>query len=68
MAKKQVIQGHHISYEPEVIVKIYQGEHWAITQLNRRTKNISKGFLRCLQTFINEKEEIAIDLDNPDND
>ena len=68
MAAKQVIQGHHISYDPEIIVKIYKGEHWAITQLNRRTRTVSKGFLRCLQEFINDREEIAIDLDTPDND
>ena len=68
-SKKQVIQGHHISYpdEPdgEIIVKIYKGEHWAITVLNRRKKNMSKGFLRCLQKYIDEHKEDAVDLDDP---
>ncbi len=63
MAKKQVIQNHHISYSPEVTVKIYKGEHWAITVLNRRKKNMSKGFLRCLRLYIELHEDDAVDLD-----
>ena len=67
MAKKQVIQKHHISYkdEPrgEVTVNIYKGEHWAITVLNRRKKNMSKGFLICLKEYIKLHEEHAVDLD-----
>ena len=61
--KKQIIQKHHISYEPEITVKIYKGEHWALTVLKRRTKNMSKGFLKCLQAYIKEHEKDAIDLD-----
>ena len=60
--RKQVIQNHHISYNPEIVVKIYKGEHWAITQLNRRTRNISKGFIECLKAWIAEYEEGAVDL------
>ena len=69
MVKKQIIQNHHISYgdpetgEPEVKVKIYKGEHWAITILNRRKKNMSKGFLTCLQKYIDEHIDKAVDLD-----
>ena len=63
MVKKQVIQEHHISYaNPEITVKLYKGEHWAITVLNRRKKNMSKGFLRCLQEYIKEHEEKAVEL------
>ena len=66
--KKQVIQKHHISYagEPrgEITVKIYKGEHWAITILNRRKKNMSVGFLRCLQEYIDSHKDYAVDLDN----
>ncbi len=61
--KEQQIQRHHISYNPEVVVKIYKGEHWAITILNRRKKNMSVGFLRCLKEYIKEHEKEAIDLD-----
>lgn len=65
MAKKQVIQKHHLSYyDPEIIVYLYKGEHWAITILNRRHKNMSKGFLRCLQEYIDKHKEHAVDLDN----
>ena len=63
MTKKQIIQNHHISYDPEIVVKIYKGEHWAITILNRRKKNMSKGFLRCLQEYIDTHKELAVDLD-----
>ena len=64
MAKKQIVQTHHISYDPEITVKIYKGEHWAITILNRRKKNMSKGFLRCLKEYIKKHEKEAVDLDN----
>ncbi len=67
MARKQVTQRHHISYpdEPagEILVTLYKGEHWAITVLNRRKKNMSKGFLRCLQEYIDSHAEQAVDLD-----
>ena len=61
--KKQVIQKHHICYDPEITVKIYKGEHWAITILNRRKKNMSVGFLRCLQEYIDSHKDMAVDLD-----
>jgi hypothetical protein len=64
---KGVIQKHHISYDPEITVKIYKGEHWAITILNRRQKNMSKGFLRCLQEYIKKHEKHAVDLDKDIN-
>lgn len=60
--KRNQIQNHHISYEPEVLVKIYQGEHWTLTIINRRTKNISKGFIDCLQKYIDEHKDKAVDL------
>ncbi len=62
MPNKQSIQKHHISYNPEIVVKIYKGEHWAITILNRRKKNMSKGFLRCLQEYIDKHKDEAVDL------
>ncbi len=63
MTKKQVIQKHHISYDPEITVYLYKGEHWAITVLNRRKKNMSKGFLRCLKEYIKKHEKNAVDLE-----
>lgn len=60
---KQVTQKHHISYDPEIVVTLYQGEHWTITVLNRRKKNMSKGFLRCLKEYIAQHEDQAVDLD-----
>ena len=62
-SRKQSTQKHHISYDPEMVVTLYKGEHWAITVLNRRNKNMSKGFLRCLLKYIEEHREDAVDLD-----
>ena len=64
MKNKQVIQKHHIRYGPdEITVNLYKGEHWVITQLNRRTKTVSKGFIRCVKEWIKKAELIAIELD-----
>ncbi len=64
---RQEIQKHHISYpddpDGEITVNIYKGEHWAITCINRRSKNMSKGFLRCLKEYIDKHEDTAVDLD-----
>ena len=57
------IQKHHISYDPEIIVKIFQGEHYIITMLKRRTKNMSKGLLLELQIYLDKYKNMAVDLD-----
>ena len=65
----KVIQTHHLEYQDKRIVKekvgevvlLYKGEHWAITQLQRR-KNISKGFIRALEFWIEENKNKAIGL------
>ena len=65
MSKKKnrlVIQTHHISYEPEVTTKMYQGEHWLVTNMMRR-KHISKGFLKTLKIYIALHEDNAEDLE-----
>ena len=53
-----VIQNHHISYDPEVTVLLHKGEHWILTQLQRR-KKISKGFLKALKVWIALNESNA---------
>ena len=64
---KLIIQQHHIIYpnekhkQKEVVVKIYKGEHWIISQLNRRT-NISKGFIKQLKVWLALNEEKAKEL------
>ena len=70
MSKKQVIQTHHLEYQRKdegektgETVKLWKGEHWAITQLQRR-KNISKGFLKALEYWINQVRNDAVDLEN----
>lgn len=64
---KRVIQNHHIKYKDkdgakeDWVVPIYKGEHWAITQLQRRT-HISKGFIESLKQWIKDNEDGAVDL------
>ncbi len=64
--KSGVIQTHHIWYEPSYTVKVFKGEHWICTQLQRR-KKISKGFLEALRQFIRENEEGAVELELSSN-
>ena len=59
---KRVVQEHHISHDPPVTVKIYQGEHWVLTQLQRR-KWISKGLITALEIFIALNKNKAKDLE-----
>ena len=61
MKKKSSIQEHHISYDPEHKVVMYKGEHWVITQLNRR-KQISRGFIVALKVWIALNEYQALHL------
>jgi len=67
MAKKLVIQNHHLIYEnaehkqKEVTAKIFRGEHWVISQLNRR-KNISRGFIQSLDLWLLLNRDKARDL------
>lgn len=58
----RVIQGHHISHDPQITVIVFKGEHWILTQLQRRTKNISKGFIRALKVWIALNEPKAQEL------
>ena len=62
MGKTPPIQRHHINYDQEETVDIYKGEHYLLTKLNRQTKNISKGFIKCLKLWIEENEHKAKDV------
>ena len=66
-SKPTTIQNHHLIYESdkqkEVTTKIYRSEHWLLTLLNRRTKNISKGLIKSLKLWILLNEDKAVDLD-----
>lgn len=62
MGKKKIIQTHHISYDPEITVRIYKGEHWLLTQLQRR-RNISVGFVKSLKVWLALNENKAVWLE-----
>ena len=62
--KKPIIQRHHLFYgdaNHEVVVPMFKGEHFLITNLNRR-KNISLGFIQSLKIWLTLNECNAIDL------
>jgi hypothetical protein len=60
-SRKVIIQDHHVSYTPEVKVKVYKGEHMILTRLSWR-KKISMGFIKALELWIKEKRLEAVEL------
>ena len=64
MAKKRVVQHHHIFYETrddktnklkqrEFTVPLYQGEHYIVTQIQRlNPENCSKGFVTACRALL----------------
>ena len=60
----RVVHNHHIRYEdPEIVVKIFAGEHRAISLMQMYSKKtVSEGFLRCLRRFIKEHKDRAVKL------
>ena len=64
---KLITQKHHLIYknekhkQEEVVGKIYKGEHWILTQLQRR-RNISKDFLKSFHLWELLNGERAVDL------
>lgn len=59
----RIINRHHISYDPEVTVNIFGGEHRAISLIEMYSKKtVSKGFLRCLRLFIKKNGGRAVKL------
>ena len=62
MPKKRVINNHHTSYDPEVIVKVFKGEHLIITRLGWTKAPPSTAFLKLLKEYIEKHKDDAIDL------
>lgn len=65
MAKKpRQTQKHHRSYDPEIIEKIFKGEHFILSKMGIMCrKTVSQGFLRCLTKFLYENMDRAIELE-----
>ena len=61
----RVIQVHHIQYEnPEITVTIFKGEHEIITKALRYSqRTVSKGFIECLERFIEDHRDKVVDLE-----
>ena len=58
------IQKHHISYDPEEVVTVFQGEHYILSLIDRyERKSVSKGFIIALKKWIRDNEHKAVDLD-----
>ena len=58
---KRTVQDHHVSYDPEWKELMYKGEHWIISQLQRR-RNHSWGFLRAMRVMLIHMEKTAVEL------
>ena len=63
-SKKVIVQNHHVSYDPEVTVKVYKGEHMILTRLGWR-KKISKASINLLEQWMTENRPTAVDLECP---
>lgn len=62
----RVIQEHHISYNPEVKVTVFKGEHKILTELSWYCKkSLSRGFITALKQWIRQNEGRAVDLAAP---
>lgn len=55
------IVNHHITYDPEWVVTIYDGEHMVLTRLQWR-KRVSKGFITALKHWIKQNEGKSVTL------
>ena len=65
MARKTVIQNHHIKYsdDPEYTVSVYVGEHQWIELRNRRKKPPSRGCVIDVKIWLAKWEHLAVDLE-----
>jgi len=60
MSSKAIIQTHHISYDPEVAVRLRKCEHLLLTRLQWYCKKqVSRGFITALKVFIALNEDGA---------
>ncbi len=57
----QCIQTHHLSYEPEITVKVFRKEHWVFTMLDRFNP-ISEGLIKGLRYWVKENKDRAIKI------
>jgi len=57
------VQQHHLSYDPEVTVTMFQGEHLVLSLLERYDrKTVSRGFVEALKLWIRQNEDRAVKL------
>lgn len=57
------VQNHHRSYDPEIIEKIFKGEHFILTKMGIMCrKTVSMGFIRCLLEFCCKNIDKAVEL------
>jgi hypothetical protein len=59
--RRSAICTHHITYNPEWVVKVWTGEHMILTRLQWR-RRFSKGFFVALHDFIDKYEKYAVEL------
>jgi len=59
----RIVNVHHVSYDPEVTVKMFKGEHRCVTLMERYSRRtVSRGFIKCLKVFAALNEDRAVAL------
>ena len=56
-------QNHHLSYDPEIIVRVFRKEHWVFTMLDRFNP-ISEGLIKGLRYWVRKNKNRAIKIKN----
>lgn len=65
--KKRATQKHHITYEPERIVRVFKGEHQILTLLQRieKSQEVSSGFVEALNYALDKiKKKRKVELES----
>lgn len=62
--RPSIVQVHHVTYQPEWTEVVMKGEHWILSQVQRR-RRFSWGFIRAMTYELNRAKKVAVNLDNP---
>ena len=61
--RRHIVQRHHLSYDPEVVFRMWSEEHYYISLLDRFKPPFSLGFIKSLRYFLLRNDHRAVDLD-----
>ena len=61
--RRHIVQRHHLSYDPEIVFRMWSEEHYYISLLDRFKPPFSLGFIKSLRFFLLKNDHRAVDLD-----